>query len=80
MVSLAAQFILKMVNFDVKTAYLHGTVQKELYMNQPDGFVQPGGLVCRLQKSLYGFKQAGRYWNICFTEFLEKFDLQGESA
>ena len=50
---------------DVKSAYLNGDLEEELYMRQPTGFVVKGSenLVCRLNKSLYGLKQVGRTWN-----------------
>jgi len=49
---------------DVKTAFLNGDLDVELYMRQPEGFVVAGQeeLVCKLRKSLYGLKQAGRAW------------------
>eukprot|EP00798_Chlamydomonas_sp_ICE-L_P011437 gene11437-biopygen9425 len=47
---------------DIKTAFLNGVLEEELYMEQPQGFVVPGGWVCKLIKSLYGLKQSPRKW------------------
>jgi len=45
---------------DVRTTFLYGELEEEIYMEQPDGFVVPGeeNKVCRLIKSLYDLKQA----------------------
>ena len=53
---------------DVKLAYLHGVLEEEIYMEQPEGFVAKGeeNKVCKLVRSLYGLKQAGRVWNRTF--------------
>ena len=50
---------------DVKTAYLYGQLDHDIYMEQPNGFITKGkeNLVCKLERSLYGLKQAGRQWN-----------------
>lgn len=57
------QLILK--QYDVRTAYLNGTVTEELYMQQPPGFAVSGQeqKVCKLRKSIYGLRQSARCWN-----------------
>src|SRR6202789_4023968 len=54
---------LKLHQMDVKGAYLNGTLQEIIYMKQHEGWEDETGRVCRLVKSLYGLKQAGREWN-----------------
>jgi hypothetical protein len=51
--------------FDVKSAYLHGKLDEELYMEQPKGFIEAGKeyMVCKLKVSLYGLKQGAVRWN-----------------
>lgn len=59
---------------DVKNAFLHGELDKEIYMEQPKGFeskTQPD-YVCKLRKALYGLKQAPRAWYGKIAEFLVK--------
>eukprot|EP00253_Pinus_taeda_P026685 PITA_26685 len=56
---------------DVKSAFLHGDLHEEIYMEQPTGFIQTdSSLVCRLKKSLYGLKQAPRAWYAKMDSFL----------
>ena len=53
---------MELVQMDVKTAFLHGDLHEDIYLQQPKGFVEKGRehLVCKLKKSLYGLKQAPR--------------------
>ncbi|GJV37166.1 TMV resistance protein N [Tanacetum coccineum] len=62
---IAALRNLEIHQMDVKTAFLNGDLEEEIYMNQPEGFIAPGqeGNVCRLVKSLYGLKQAPKQWH-----------------
>ena len=59
---------------DVKLAYLHGVLDEEIYMEQPEGFIAQGeeDKVCKLMCSLYGLKQAGQVWNRTFTHTIKK--------
>ena len=65
LLSLAASHGLLVHQMDVKTAFLNGELDEEIYMEQPDGFVLDGqeGKVCKLLKSLYGLKQAPKQWH-----------------
>ena len=58
LLSIAAAFDLEVEQMDVKTAFLHGDLEEEIYMKQPEGFIVKGKneLVCKLKKSLYGTK------------------------
>ena len=62
--AIAALEDLELRSVNISHAYLNGTLEEEIYMQQPEGF-EVGGPdhVCRLRKSLYGLKQAGRVWN-----------------
>lgn len=58
--------------FDI-TAFLHGEIKEEIYTEQPKGFEDGTGRVCKVQKSLYGLKQSSRCCNKRFTQFLLKY-------
>jgi hypothetical protein len=69
LIAIAVLYNLEIHQMDVKTAFLNGELDEEIYMEQPEGFIIPGKekKVCRLVKSLYGLKQAPKQWH-------EKFD------
>ena len=60
---------------DVKTAFLNGNLLEDVYMTQPKGFVDPKypNRVYKLQRSIYGLKQASRSWNLLFDEAVKEF-------
>ena len=62
---------LKLQQFDVKGAYLHGTLKEEVYMEQPIGYSDGTKRVCLLIKFIYGLKQAGNIWNEELNSVLE---------
>jgi hypothetical protein len=70
--STAAAHNLEIIQLDVKTAFLHGDLHEEIFMDQPPGFISSDSPthVCRLLKSLYGLKQASRSWNVKFDGYL----------
>jgi hypothetical protein len=69
LLSIAVAFDFEVEHMDVKTTFLHGDLEEEIYMKQPEGYAMKGKneLVCKLKKSLYGLKQSPRMW-------FQKFD------
>eukprot|EP00252_Welwitschia_mirabilis_P023365 TRINITY_DN6582_c0_g1_i12.p1 TRINITY_DN6582_c0_g1~~TRINITY_DN6582_c0_g1_i12.p1 ORF type:complete len:148 (-),score=33.39 TRINITY_DN6582_c0_g1_i12:379-822(-) len=62
---------LELEQLDIKTTFLHGDLEEEIYMHVPEGLeVENRNLVCRLRKSLYGLKQAPRQWYKKFDDFM----------
>jgi len=63
---------------DVKTAFLNGYLDEEIYMALPEGFKdnKDTKYVCKLNKSLYGLKQASKCWNKRFHTYITKLGFQ----
>ncbi len=80
MISVAANRSWKCRQVDIKTAFLHGEVDKDVFMAQPSGFNDGKNLVCHLQKTLYGLKQAPRAWYFKLKENLEAIGFKPVSA
>ena len=74
LLSIVSSENLHLQQMDVKIAFLHGDLDKEIYMKQPEGFMVLGKehLVWKLTRSLYGLKQAPRQWYKKFDSFMTK--------
>jgi len=72
--AIGAHMDLELYQMDVKTAFLNGELNDEIYIDQPLGFKTKGQerKVCKLKRSIYGLKQASRQWNIKFHQVILK--------
>jgi len=80
--ALAALEDMEIHQMDVKTTFLNGKLEEEIYMEQLQGFVHQGGehLVCKLHKSLYGLKQSPRAWNQKLDAFIKSIEFMKSEA
>lgn len=76
LLSIAAQKNLDFIQFDITTAFLNSDLKENIYMITPEGLNCESNLVCKLNKSLYGLKQASRCWNIKFNSILNNFGFK----
>ena len=78
LLAVAANLDYEIWQMDVKTAFLNGNLEEEIYMQQPRGFIVKGQeeMVCKLQRSIYGLKQASRSWNIRFDQAIESYGFE----
>lgn len=81
LLGIVAQHDLELEQLDVKTAFLHGELEEDIYMEQPEGFITSGkeDCVCLLKKSLYGLKQSPRQWYKRFDSFMTSHDFNRSS-
>ena len=64
---------------DVKSAFLNGDLNEEIYMLQPSGFAK-GSKICKLKKSIYGLKQASRMWNEKFNKSIRRIGFKRSAS
>uniref|UniRef100_A0A2N9F135 CCHC-type domain-containing protein n=1 Tax=Fagus sylvatica TaxID=28930 RepID=A0A2N9F135_FAGSY len=76
--SIVAKQDLELFQMDVKTAFLNGELDEEIYMAQPAGFEAKGHerKVCRLKRSIYGLKQSSRQWYLRFHDSITSFGFE----
>ena len=72
--SLPVHYNWKLLQYDVKNAFLHGDLDEEIYMNIPLGFEgNTGNKMCKLKKAFYGLKQSPRAWFGRFAKVMKEF-------
>lgn len=86
--AMVARKNLEILQFDVQTAFLYGKLQENIFMEIPEGLdtekesrgLAANSVVCKLERSLYGVKQASRCCNQKFKEFLDQFEFKCSEA
>ncbi|KAK6120346.1 hypothetical protein DH2020_045903 [Rehmannia glutinosa] len=75
LLAIASSLDYEIWQIDVKTTFLNGNLEEDIYMWQPEGFTTKGQehMLCELHKSIYGLKQASRSWNIRFDQAVRSF-------
>ena len=76
--ALVPYYDLELHQIDVKTAFLNGNLEEDVYMDQPVGFTEEGKehMVCKLKRSIYGLKQASRQLYIKFNDTIVSFGFK----
>ena len=76
--ALVAHYDLELHQMDVKTAFLNGSLEEEVYIDQLEGFSIEGKehLACKLKKSIYRLKQASQQWYIKFNDTIISFGFK----
>ena len=81
LMAVVAEQDLELHQMDIKTAFLNGELEEEIYMKQPPGYEQGGhGIGCRLQKAIYGLRQAPRAWYNKLKSALEEIGFEASDA
>jgi len=76
LLSYCCQNGLLIIQMDVETAFLNGTVKSEVFVKQPTGYDDKSGKVCKLNKALYGLRESPRTWYECFDEYIQNLGFQ----
>ena len=78
LLSIFAHYDYEIWQMDVKTAFLNGNLEEEIYMMQLEGVIvkKQEHMVCKLKRSIYGLKQASRSWNIRFDQAIKSFGFE----
>ncbi|KAG8474474.1 hypothetical protein CXB51_031434 [Gossypium anomalum] len=81
LLGIVAMHDLEIEQLDVKTTFLHGELEEDIYMQQPEGFIvsKKEDYVCLLRKSFYGLKQSPRQWYKRFDSFMTSHDFKRSS-
>ena len=78
LLSIVAHYNYEIWQVDVKTTFLNGNLEEEIYMMQPEGFITKNQehMVCKLKRSIYELKQASRSWNTRFDQAIKLFGFE----
>ena len=78
LLAVAASLDYEIWQMDVKTTFLNGNLEEDIYMQQPEGFIDRGQehMACKLQRSIYGLKQASRTWNIRLDQAITLYGFE----
>ena len=78
LLSIAAYYDYEIWKMDVKTVFLNGNLEEEIYMTQLEGFIAKNQehMVCKLKRSIYGLKQTSRLWNTRFDQAIKSFGFE----
>ena len=79
LMAMVAEHDMILKQLDIKTAFLYGQLQEEVYMEQPPGF-EEGDNICKLKKAIYGLKQAPRAWHTRLVQELEYIGFHTSDA
>ncbi|KAL4011851.1 hypothetical protein IC575_028915 [Cucumis melo] len=76
--ALVAHYVLELHQMDVKTAFLNGNLDEEVFIDQPEGFMVEGKehMVCKLKRSIYGLKQVSKQWYLKFNDTITSFGFK----